>query len=85
MHIFMQVNITFDNNTGYLAPNIYMSNFKLCSWQNILDHQVHFSDKEVMKWPVFNYHNLTRIKYVTLCVLHVYYVYIYVSVYVVDI
>ena len=68
-YLILQVSITFDNNIAYLAPNIYMSNFKLCSWQNTSDRQVHFSDEEVMNWPVFNYHNFIRVKYLAVCII----------------
>ena len=62
------MNITFDNNTANLAPNIFISNFELCSWQSIYDGQVYFSAEDVLKWPVFHYLNLTT-KYVyLLCV-----------------
>ena len=62
------MSITFDNNEAHLAPNVYISNFELCSWQNTSDNQVYFSDEEVMNWPVFDYQNFTRIKYVAICV-----------------
>ena len=39
---------------------MYISNFDLCSWQNTSNNQVYFSDKEVLKWPVFDYRNFTR-------------------------
>ena len=62
------MSITFDNNTAFLAPNIYISNFDLCSWQNASDYQLYFSDEEVLKWPVFDYRNFTILKYVAICV-----------------
>jgi len=49
--------ITFDNNTAIMAPNIYISNFDLCSWRN---DEGSYSAKDVMNWPVFNYLNLSR-------------------------
>ena len=61
------MNITFDNNRENLAPNIYISNFDLCSWQGIHDGQVYFSAEDVLKWPVFHYLNPTT-KYAYCCV-----------------
>ena len=64
------MNITFDNNTAYLAPNIYISNFDLCSWQHINDSQVYFSAENVLKWPVFDY--VMKYAYYTIVYMFVY-------------